>query len=343
MEPILNKQEIEELLAAVRAGRISVDSIDVPGPGPGASRPAEEVDLFQIYSHEGPEGELRIPNLDILLDTFARNFSISLTNQLQRTFMVDRVEINTTTFQESLAALKNQGAIGIYNTDPLKYGFLLHFNNLLSFNLLEIMLGSSISAEPLALDRNLTTIEINVLKNTMDGVCIDLQRSFQPVTSLHASLIKVENNFRLVNIVDADTEVIVTRFAVKVAGQSGEMRLIIPYLTLEPLREKFKEIVTVTNTISTWGNTLAREALETESTVIARSGLLEMTIRQILSLRNGDIIDINYDPTQPLTIVVEDKPKFIAVPGERNGKKAFHVTGLFRTAQETTHGTDRTS
>ena len=50
----------------------------------------------------------------------------------------------------------------------------------LAFTLLEIMLGSSLSSESLALDRNLTTIEINILKNTMTSICNELQKAMPP-------------------------------------------------------------------------------------------------------------------------------------------------------------------
>ncbi len=329
MEPILSKEEIADLLAAIRSGQVSTDGID-DGDSGAIPKPVRELDIFQVYVHDEDKGGMRIPNLDIILDTFTRNFGTTLTNQLQRTFTVQREEITTTSFQNSLQDLKNQGAIGIYSTDPLKYGCLFHLDALLAFTLLEIMLGSAIISESHALARNLTTIEINILKNMMQGICRDLQKAFKPVINLRPSLLKVENNFRLVNIVDAETEVLVTRFTFMIAGkQAGSMRLIIPYLTLEPLREKFKEIVTVAQASYTWGKVLARETLEMETTVIARSGLLEMSIRQILSMQEGDIVELGYDPDQPLTIVVEDKPKFLAVPGERNGKKAFHVTGLY--------------
>ncbi|MFP7756408.1 flagellar motor switch protein FliM [Thermodesulfobacteriota bacterium B35] len=330
MEPILSKEEIADLLAAIRTGQVSTDSIDEGGPGGPIPKPVQDVDIFQVYVHDEDKGGMRIPNLDIILDTFTRNFGTTLTNQLQRTFSVHREEISTTSFQNSILDLKNQGAIGIYSTDPLKYGCLFHLDALLAFTLLEIMLGSAIISESHALARNLTTIEINILKNMMQGICHDLQKAFRPVITLKPKLLKVENNFRLVNIVDAETEVLVTSFSFMIAGkQAGSMRLIIPYLTLEPLREKFKEIVTVAQASYTWGKVLARETLEMEATVIARSGLLEMSIRQILDMKEGDIIELGYDPDQPLTIVVEDKPKFLAVPGERNGRKAFHVTGLY--------------
>ena len=328
MEPILTKEEIADLLSAIKDGAINVDAIDDRGPGHGIPRIAKEVDLFGLYNRDETSGEMRIPNLDIILDIFARNFSTSLTNTLQRTFQVEREEIITNNFQNSLMELNNKGAIGIYSTDPLKYGCLFHFDNLLAFTLLEIMLGSSHANELLALDRNLTPIEINVLKTTMTGICTDLSKAMAPVAAVKPSLIKAENNFRLVNIVDAETEVLVGSFQIRAGSeQAGKLRMIIPYLTLEPIREKFKEIVSVTHASYTWGTTFAKEALEMPFLLTARSGSLSLSIREIINLREGDVIDLGYDPDRPLDILVEDKRKFSAVPGERDGKKAFHITG----------------
>jgi flagellar motor switch protein FliM len=190
------------------------------------------------------------------------------------------------------------------------------------------MLGSSQSSESLALDRTLTTIEMAILKGTMASICVDLRKAMQPIIDLQMHLAKVENNFRLVSIVEPDTEVLVTRFAIKLGGEPcGQMRCIIPYLTLEPLREQFKALVNIPQpTSNSWSKFFARESLHMESTVTARSGLINMTIGKILALQPGDIIDLHYNPEQPLTIMIEDHPLFSAIPGERNGKKAFHIT-----------------
>lgn len=274
---------------------------------------------------------MRIPNLDIVIDSFARKFSTTLTNTLQRNFTVEREDISSTEFQQSLRDLNNQGAVGIYSISPLKYGCLFHFDTLMAFTLLEIMLGSSRSNELLALDRSLTTIEMAILKTTMTDLCLELQKAMRPVVELQPHLTKVENNFRMVSIVEPETEALVTSFKIRVADEPcGQMRLIIPYLTLEPLREKFKALVTFTQaTNNNWSKLIVQEALEMESSVVARSGLINMTIRDILNLQCGDIVNLHYNPDQPLTILVEDQPLFLAITGERNGKRAFHVTGRY--------------
>lgn len=329
MEPILSKEEIADLLAAIRAGKVSTDFVEDGPYRPRHIVHATDIDLFRTYERTRGSGEMRIPNLDIVIDTFARKFSTSLTNSLQRNFTVEREEIASTDFQQSLKNLNNQGAVGIYSLAPLKFGCLFHFDTLMAFTLLEIMLGSSLSSESLALDRNLTTIEISILKTTMTDICQELENALRPIIDLQVQLTKVENNFRLVSIVEPDTEVLTTRFNIRLAGElCGQMQCIIPYLTLEPLREKFKALVTFTQAASTnWARNFAHEALEMETTVIARSGLIDMSIRKILDMQPGDLIDLHYNPDQPLTIMVEDQPLFFAIPGERNSKKAFHVTG----------------
>ena len=42
----------------------------------------------------------------------------------------------------------------------------------------------------------------------------------------------------------------------------------------------------------------------------------------------GDIINLDYNPSAPLKVLVEEKVKFSAIPGTVNGKKAISLTGI---------------
>lgn len=340
VEPILTKQEIAELLTAVKAGRISTDLIEHSPPWPPRRTvPTSSLDLFKVYERVQIGNEKRIPNLDIVLDNFAQKFSTSLTNTMLRKFSIERAETTVTVFQQGVNDLNNQGAVGVYSISPLRYGCLFHFDTLMAFTVLEIMLGSAQSGESPILNRHLTTIEISLLKSIMADICGELATAMQPVLDIQVLLNKVESNFRLVNIVEPDTEVLVARFNTRLAGElCGQMRLIIPYSILEPLREKFKALVAIAPKSTAWTGQIAREALEIGSLVIASSGHVDLTIRKILNLQPGDIVDLHYNPDQPLTILIEDQPLFHAIAGERNGKKAFHVTGRHRNRLGGIHG-----
>lgn len=326
MEPILSKQEIADLLTAIRDGRISIE-LDRDAAG-GQFLDSTPVNLFQLARSTTDQG--RFPNFDIILDAFSRNYSISLTNLLQRSFTVTRKTLDIFHFQQYLTDKTKPAAIGILNLTPLKHGALMIFDPKLSFSLIEIMLGASPDLGPLKLDRELTTIELNILKTAFSGACNDLNRAFTPILHLESSLLKVENNARLVSITEPDAEILVVAFVMRIGEFSGEFDLIFPISSLEPLKVPLKELVNINaNKKSNWRDQIEEDIKELTTTIIAQSGVVNIPVNKILSLKKGDILDIDYDPNTPLKVLVEDTLKFFARPGTHNGKKAISLTGVY--------------
>jgi flagellar motor switch protein FliM len=326
VEPILSKQEIADLLCAIKEGQITTEAL---GPEQAAKFiNAESIDLFHVTNKNSHQ--LRIPNFDIILDSFAQNYSVSLTNQLQRTFTLTRTDIESAVFNEFMTTQNNSGAIGVLNLDPLKYGCLFILDQQLSFTLIEIMLGASSELDPLQLDRKLTTIELNILKSVIIKACDDLSKSMRPLINLKSSLIKVESNPRMVSITEPDSEVVIGRFKVQIGALSGELTMLFPVSTLEPLRERLKDLLSVrTSKFSEWSERIMDEILYMPSTVIAQSGTLTLPLHKVLSFRKGDIIPLDYDPNTPLKVFVEDNLKFFARPGTHAGNKAISLTGVY--------------
>jgi flagellar motor switch protein FliM len=326
MEPILSKPEIADLLKAIRDGRVSLD-LDEKQQTQFLQYTA--ANLFQLTRPDNKQ--FRIPNFDIILDNFCRSYASSLSNQLQRSFSITRTALESHEFQKFMADKTNPGAIGILDMNPLKYGAMIILDPVLSFSVLEIMLGASVELQSLHLDRRLTALELTILKAIISDACNDLNKAFSQLLEMDSVLIKLENNARLVSIVDPEAEVIVGTFMVKVGDHSGEIHLIFPYATLEPLRDSLRELLSIpTITKSTWQSVLEDEIQEVPATLTALSGNITLSINQIMHLHEGDILDLDYDPNTPLKVLVEDKIKFFAIPGTHNGKKAISLTGVYQ-------------
>ncbi|WP_136807885.1 flagellar motor switch protein FliM [Desulfosediminicola flagellatus] len=327
MEPILSKQEIADLLIAIRAGKVSLDLDDTRGSDDFLQ--CEPLDLFDITQRK--DDQVRIPNFDLILDNFCRNYSISLTNHLQRTFSITRISMDSCEYREYLTKRKNPGAIGLLNLHPLPHSSKIIFDHQLSYSMIEIMLGASNELDPLHLERPLTTIELSIVKTVMNDACVDIDKAFTPLIKLASNLVKVENDTRLVSITDPESEVMVGTFNVKVDDLSGEIDLVIPAMTLDPLREKLKELLMVdVTTRDAWKDTLQNELKRTSVDVIAQSGTITLIVEDILNLQAGLIIPIEYDPNSPLKVLVEKIPKFHARPGTINGKKAISILGTYQ-------------
>jgi len=326
VEPILSKEQIAELLVAIKSGQVSTDLQDSEDNVNQVD--VKPVNLFQL----GLTGETkqRIPNFDLILDNFAQNFATTLTNQLQRNFNIKRTSIENLEFQTYLNTQKDAGALGVLSLDPLKNGALMVLDGELCFSLIEIMLGASTEITPLQLDRKPTTIELNVLKSTMLKACGDIDKALEQIIPLKSSIVKVESNPRLVSIVDPDSEVLAGRFEIKVGSLSGGFDMVFPVATLDPIREQLRELLTVkTVRQSGWKDILIYETEKMTTTIIAQSGTIAMPVHRIMQLKKGDILNIDYDPNSPLKILVEESHKFFAIPGTISGKKAIHLTGVY--------------
>ncbi len=323
MERILSKEEIAELLSAVQQGDLEVES----EPAAVAEVKEREVSRLDLVRVQGA-GRWRVANLDIILDAFARNYGISLTNRLQRSVSVKRTALDSQEFDPLLQQLSGKGAIAIIRLDPLRWGGLITFDEGLAFPLVEILLGGGEERARIP-DRAMTAIEMNVLRGVLNDACLDLAKAFRPLETLEASLAKVENNPRLVNIVPPEAPVLVVRFTVTVNSLAGKMTLVIPQASLEPLRDKLREGVTpfAQSRGGAWKDHLQGELPDMEVEVAARMGVIRLQVRDILNFQVGDIIDLGCDPADPLQVLVEGIPKFQAQAGARKGKKAIRLTG----------------
>ncbi len=325
MERILSKDEISELLAAVREGEIETepefDAIDEP------EVETSRLDLVRAQS----AGRGRFQNIDIVFDTFARNYGMSLTNRMQTSVSVKREEMETQEYESFLNKLPKNGLIGVARLDPLKAGGLMIFDAELSFSLLEMVLGGTSGGKFTIFERAMTAIEMSVVRGVIADVCPDLRKALAPLEKVDVSLIKVETNPRLVNIVTPDAPILVTRFTVAIDNFSGTMTLAIPHATLEPLREKLKESMLGGGgqRDGLWASRMHQELGETEMEVSACLGNINLLVRDILNFEVGDVIDLGCDPNTPLSVHVESKPKFYALPGLKNGKKAVRLTSRY--------------
>ncbi len=331
MERILTKEEIDELLSAISTGEIDTDST------PALHGPDNSVTRLDLIQASMGTDRWQNSNFDIVSDAFARNYGIAMTNKFERYVTIARESIYSIKFDSFLKNIDNKGAIGIIRLDPLLHGGMVVYESTLAYAIVETMLGGAPGTEPLVPDRSLTTIEINIIKHVMEGVCIELQKSFELLDNLSISLLKMEIDPRVVNFVPPETDLMVIKFTVQIDAAVGEMFLAIPYLSLEPLREKLKNItghMDITNQIGkSWASTLQKDIKLIEVEVVARLEELSLPIKEILDLQEGDIIDLGRAPDAPLQVLVENRPKYLAMTGNHNGKKAIRISDKIKAGE----------
>ena len=325
MEPILNKQEITELLSAIKEGRVSLEPDK--GEQHKFAKECNPVNLFQVNALNDELG--RLPNFDILLDNFCQNFAITLTNYFQRTFSISRAQIESSHFLDFLLDNKDAGAIAVVDISPLKHGALLLIDAQMCYSMVEIILGASTDIDPLYPERKLTNIELKIIQSILTQGCEDLNRAFAPLIALQSKILKVESNSRLVSITEPDAEIIIGNLDATVGSINGKMKIVFPLSTIDPLREGLKDLLNVNKSKQQlWSVPIKEELHHIYTEMIAQSGTISMSVNEILELKAGDTIPIDYNPNAPLKLLIEEQHKFYAIPGTHNGKKAVNITGV---------------
>ncbi|PID55475.1 hypothetical protein CSB45_15860 [candidate division KSB3 bacterium] len=237
--------------------------------------------------------------------------------------------METIRYEDFMTTRGSAGTIGVLSLSSLPTEALAIFDQNLSFSILEIMLGAAIDIESPVLARRLTTLELNILRSPFADLCPDLSRAFAQVKEIRTTLEKLESNARLISIAKPDEEVIVASLQVVIRKEIGKIYLLFPTAAFDPLLEQLQELLKVSSQKgSTWKQIFSQQMQKVPLSVTAKSGEFTITIRDLLQMRKGDVLEINYDPNQPLQILVEGRHKFNALAGTHNGNKAINLTEL---------------
>ncbi len=323
MERILSKDEIAELLSAVRDG--SLDSeLD---PSDDYAEPPSAVAGFSLVKSKS-QTSVRLVNFDIVLDSFARNLSFALSSRLQRAVVVARNTIGSMACETLINECSQHQLYGIITLDPLKKNGLLVLDANIAFAQVEIMLGGGAAEQEVVTpNRGMTSIEINIIKDVIGESCKELNKAFASVEQLNSQLVRVEANPRLVTIVPGDTEMMVAAFTVKIGETAGTLRLAMPYSSLDPVREKLKSKLGSSGPVGQWSGYFVDEVKEMEVVVAAQLAQIQLQVRDVLDLRVGDILPLDCHAGSEIKLQVEGHAKFTGLVGLCDGKKALRVLG----------------
>ena len=328
MEKILSKEEITDLLSAVRHGNVDIESVGSDTDQDSRLTGSAAAENCSLFRASGPEG-WKLKNYDLILDSFARNYALSLSTRFQRAVRIKLEAMESMPFDVLLQRLSGRGAIGVLQLEPLTGGALLAFDEQLSFSLVEMVLGGSSEEQTFVPSRSMSAIELNIIRDVINSGCPELNKGFYQLQEIEASLVEVVSNLRLLNFVGSEVGVVSARFKVSIDNLEGDITLVVPHTALEPLQKKqqIKAVPASAVQNSKWRSLVCDELDHMEVELEARLATLSLRVRDILNFKTGDVIDLGCKPDTPLKILIEKRPKFLGLAGVQDGKKAIRVMG----------------
>ncbi len=321
MQDLLSQDEIDALLHGVDDGDIETETDIEPGG----------IKAYDLTSQDRIVRG-RMPTLEMINERFARYTRISMFNLLRRTADVSVGGIQIQKFGEYVHTLYVPTSLNMVKFRPLRGTALIILDAKLVFKLVDNFFGGDGRHAKIE-GREFTPTELRVVQMVLDQVFIDLGEAWKAVLPIEFEYMNSEVNPSMANIVSPSEVVVVSTFHVELDGGGGELHITIPYSTIEPIREMLDAgLQTDTDERDErWVKALRQDVLEArvdlECDVVRR----EILLRDIVDLKDGDVIPIELPPTQLLT--ANGVPMFRTVMGQSNGHLALKITSLIERSQ----------
>jgi len=125
-------------------------------------------------------------------------------------------------------------------------------------------------------------------------------------------------------------------FEVEVEYTSGVISICIPYSMLEPVKEKLSagfqsEQLEVDKA---WANRFKSGLLKSYVDIFVELGRAQVSGKDVVNLKKGDVIQLEHYASDPLDIYVEGIKKYNGYPGNYKGNQAVQISSVVTGKEE---------
>jgi flagellar motor switch protein FliM len=322
MGQILTQEEVDALLKGVVGGEVETET-DVPAKVDGGSYTRFD------FTAQDKVVRGRMPSLDAIHDRFARFFRNTLTNMLRKMVDITTVSMDTLKFGNFMRSLPVPSSIHIIRVEPLRGNSLVIVETKLVFALIDSFFGGKGEGTMKVEGREFTAIEQRMLHKVVHAAIKELSNAWQPVYHLDFTYVRSEMNPQFAGIIPNEDVIVVVQFDVEMDEMSGNIMICIPYMLIEPIRDKLyasfhseeKAIVD-----GDWINRLKEELMGVYVDVGVELGRMKISPRELSSLKPGNVVVLDKDMNEPLVVKVQNLPKFLGRPGKIKDNLAVDIT-----------------
>ncbi len=312
---LLSQDEIDALLHGVDDGEVETENdLELQD---GVARE------FDFASHDRIVRG-RMPTLEMINERFARSFRISLFNMLRRSAEISVSGVQMVKFSEYVHSMFVPTSLNIVKIHPLRGSALCVFDPKLVFILVDNYYGG-VGRHAKIEGRDFSSTEQRVISIVLEDAFKDLENAWKPVMHVDFEFLNMEVNPQFANIVSPTEVVVVSSFHVELDGGGGDFQVTIPYSMVEPIRDLLDAGIAsdIADKDERWVLSLREEIKLAEIKISCNLTEVELTLVDVLNLREGDILPI--DMPEMVTLRAEDIPVLRGKVGESRGSKAVKI------------------
>ena len=311
---VLNQEEIDSIL----------------GYGTAADDVLTQKNGVQAILNSNMVSYERLPMLEIVFDRLIRLMATSLRNFTQDNVEVSLDSIESMRFGEYIDSLTLPTLLSVFKAEEWDNYCLMSLDSALIYSMVDVLLGGRRGTAAMRIEgRPYTTIELNIVKEIIQLILADLSTAFDPITSVGFIFDRLETNPRFATITRMSNAVIVAHLRIDMEDRGGRIDLMIPYATLEPVRELLLQMFMGErfgrDTI--WENHLMTQLWETNVDIHAVLKETEARLSDVSSCQKGSFLPLDVAPQDQITVLCGDVPLFKGSMGRHEEHVVVRIEG----------------
>ena len=261
-------------------------------------------------------------------DEFVRSLAARLSIYLRLEISLEISRLQTTCYQNFAETLSTPAHVVMFKAEPLRGICLLDIPPRLGLTIVDRLLGG-VGQAPAA-HRDLTEIETALLDQGVQVMLKEWCNHWQPLQDLRPALLGYETNGRFLQTAPHDTMMVCLAVEVRIGQFTETLQFAFPHYTLEPIVRQLtslsvsepKPAYAIVTNPTQWNP----ELNDVPVTVAAEWCGLQLTARELVALKPGDVLLLDPQVTQSVQVSIGSTPKFQARLGTRGTQWAVQLT-----------------
>jgi flagellar motor switch protein FliM len=308
---VLNQDEIDSLLG-----------FDKDGAGDGDNTGVMALVNSALVNYE------RLPMLEVVFDRLVRMMSTSLRNFTSDNVEVSLDQISSVRFGDYLNSIPLPAMLAVFKAEEWDNYGLMVIDSALIYSIVDVLLGGRRGTAAMRIEgRPYTTIERNLVERMVHVVLSDLSAAFDPLSPVTFRFDRLETNPRFATIARQANAAVLVKLRIDMEDRGGRLELLIPYATLEPVRELLLQMFMGEKfgRDSIWETHLASELWQTDVHLSAVLDEIVLPLSEVLAWRVGSRVLLNVAPDETIELRCGDVPMFLGRMGRKGGNIAVRI------------------
>lgn len=270
----------------------------------------------------------RLPMLEVVFDRLVRMMSTSLRNFTSDNVEVSLDNITSIRFGDYLNSIPLPAMLSVFKAEEWDNYGLLVVDSSLIYSIVDVLLGGRRGTAAMRIEgRPYTTIERTLVERMVHVVLGDLSAAFDPLSPVTFRFDRLETNPRFAAIARPANAAVLARLRIDMDDRGGRLELLLPYATLEPVREILLQMFMGEKfgRDSIWENHLANELWFTDVSIEAVLDETAGVLRDVLEWEIGTQLIFISTPESLVTLRCGVVPMFRGKMGRKNDNIAVKI------------------